>query len=86
MSTQTRVVALSDKDYEDLIAEAYIDEECLMIVSQEQGFDALDVRFLPRRSGQQWNLKYDLLVDLLQKCWARLWELRRVPPRELGSE
>jgi hypothetical protein len=77
MSSRTRIVALSDEDYEDLIVEAYIDDECLMVVSQEHGFDALDVRFLPRRNGQQWTIKFDLLLELLQKSRKRLWELRR---------
>lgn len=79
---QVRVVAASDQDYDDLIAEGYVDDECLMIVSQENGFDSLDVRILPRRSRQPWDVKYDLLMDVLQKCRDRLWELRRSTGRE----
>lgn len=72
-----RLVALSDPDYDDLIAEVYIDDECLMVVSQDEEFDSMDVELLTQRSGGHWEPKYDLLIDLLQKCRTRLWELRR---------
>ena len=79
---EIRSVATSDPDYDDLIAEVYLDDECLMIVSQDNGFDSMDVQLLPRRSSQHWDLKYDVLIDLLQKCRKRLWELRRVSPTD----
>jgi hypothetical protein len=79
---EIRLVASSDPDYDDLIAEVYLDDECLMIVSQDNGFDSMDVQLLPRRSSQHWDLKYDVLIDLLQKCRKRLWELRRVSPTD----
>ncbi len=82
MNPQIKVLVLSDQDYEDLVAEGYIDEECLMIVSQENGFDSLDIEFLARKDGKPWRVKLDLLLELLQKCKDRLWELRRVPPKE----
>ena len=82
MSCDLSVQVLSDPDYEDLIAEGYIGEDCLIIVSQEQGFESLDVEFLPRADGKPWKLKYDLLTELLAKCRDRLWELRRVLPDE----
>ena len=82
---KVRLVALSDPDHDDLIAEVYLDDECLMIVSQEEGFDSLDVQLLPRPNGQHWDLKYDLLIDLLQKCRNRLWELRRNSSNDVAS-
>lgn len=79
------VEVLSDQDYDDLIAEGYIGGECLLIVSQEDGFESLDVAILPRRDGKPWQVKYALVEELLQKCKDRLWELRRVPPEETGE-
>ncbi len=85
MSDQLLVQVLSDQDYDDLIAEGYVDDECLLVVSQERGFESLDVEFLPRRDSKPWRVKYALVIELLQKCRDRLWELRRVPPRD-GAE
>jgi len=79
MSFRLKVEVLSDQDYEDLIAEGYVDSECLMIVSQEEGFDYLDVEIVPRADGKHWRLKYDVVIELAQKCKDRLWELRRAP-------
>ncbi len=84
MSDELRVQVLSDQDYDDLVAEGYIDDECILIVSQEEGFGSLDVEFLPRTDGKPWKLKYGLLTELLARCRNRLWELRRVPPAEGG--
>jgi hypothetical protein len=85
MNPEIKVEVLSDQDFEDLIAEGYIDEECLVIVSQESGFASLDVEFLPRRDGKPWRVKYAVVIELLQKCKDRLWELRRVPPKDGGK-
>ncbi len=82
MTPKLRVDALIPPDYEDMVAEGYIDEECLMIVSQENGFDSLDIEFLLRRDGKPWRVKYALVAELLQKCKDRLLELQRLPPKE----
>jgi len=76
-----RIDVLSDEDFSDLIAELYVDGECLMIVSQENGFDSLDVEILPREDGSHWQIKCEQLVELLAKAKARLFELRKAPPQ-----
>jgi hypothetical protein len=62
------------------IAEEYIDDECLMVISQENGFHSLDVEFLPRGDGKTWGVKYDIVIEPLRKCRERLWEMRRIEP------
>jgi hypothetical protein len=81
MKHKLRILILSDVDYEDLIAEAYIDDECVMVVSQERGFEHLDVEILLRPDGKPWHIEYDVLIELLQMAKTRLWELRRIPGR-----
>ena len=78
MTHTIRINALSDQDYEDLIAECYVDNDCVMIVNQERGPDQLEVEVLLRPDGQAQRIDYDILVELLQKAKARLWELRKV--------
>jgi hypothetical protein len=82
MTPKLSIQVSSDPNYEDLIAEAYVDDDCVMIVSQERGPDQLEVEILVRSDGQSRRIEYGVLLELLQKAKARLWELRRVA----GSE
>ena len=77
MIERVRVQILSDQDYEDLIAEGYLDDECILIVSQDRGFQSLQVELLPRKDGNSWRLEFSQLTDLLQRCKDRLWEMRK---------
>lgn len=78
MEQRIRILVSSDPDYEDLVAEITFDDvDCLAIVSQEEGFASLDVEILPRKDGQHWKLKYDLLISLLEKARDRLGDLQR---------
>jgi hypothetical protein len=79
MDQRLHVDVLSDEDFEDLIAECYIDDECVMIVNQEHGPDHLEVEVLLRPDGQPRRIEYDVMNELLRRAKARLWELRRVP-------
>jgi hypothetical protein len=79
MTHKLRVDVLSDQDYKELIAECYVDDDCVMIVSEERGPDQLEIEILVRPDGQPRRIEYDVLVELLQEAKARLWELRRVP-------
>lgn len=56
MSKVLRIDALVPPDHEDMVAEGYIDGECLVIISQEHGFESLDVEFLPRTDGKSWTV------------------------------
>ena len=79
MSQRLHVQVLSDQDYEELIAECYIDDDCLLIVSQENGLDQLEVEILARPDGGPSRVGYDAIVELLRKAKNRLWELRKAP-------
>ncbi len=79
LNPRLRVDALVPPDHEDMVAEGYIDGECFVIVSQDGGFESLDVEFLARRDGRPWCLKFELALELLLKCQSRLGELRRMP-------
>jgi hypothetical protein len=52
------VTVMSDPDYEDLIAEGLYRDEFCFLVSQEQGFDRLEVKIHPRESGQPWSFSF----------------------------
>ncbi len=78
MTQKLRIDALSDQDYENLIVECYVDDDCVMIVNQERGPGQLEVEVLLRPDAKTRRIDYDVLVELLHKAKARLWELRRI--------
>ena len=79
MNQRLRVEVWSDDDFEDLIAEAYIDEDCVMVINQERGFDQLEVEILPMEGGKNRRIACADLLELLQMAKTRLWDLRRMP-------
>lgn len=79
MKMKLSVLVSSDPNYEDLIVEGYIDDECLLLVNQDRGFDHLEVEVLPQLGGQPRRIDFDVLIDLLQMARKRLSEMRRIP-------
>jgi len=72
-----------DPDYEDLVAEILFRGEFLALVSQESGFDFLDITLHPRKSGEPWQFKLKDFEAAIQKAKTRLWELRKT--RDVGG-
>ena len=66
-----------DSEYEDLIAEIYFDGEFVALVSQEAGFNLLDIQLHSRKSGKPWHFKVNEFEGALEKVKRRLWELRK---------
>ena len=86
MSGTFYIQVLSDVDYEDLLAEIYCGEDAendfVAIVSQESGFDSLDVVIYPRTDGAPWSFKYDDFISALSKAKS---ELARMHKDEAGG-
>ncbi len=66
-----------DPDYEDLLAEMYIGDEFVAQITQEAGFDSLDLEIHPRKNGEPWQFKLKDFEVAIQKAKNRLWELRK---------
>lgn len=71
-----------DPEYEDLIAEIYFDGEFVALVSQEAGFDSLDIQLHSRKGGEPWRFKVNELQGAIQKAKSRLWGLRKNAERD----
>jgi len=78
-----------DPDYKDLLAEIYLNDEFVAQISQESGFDSLDLEIHSRRDGTPWQFKMAEFEVALENAKARLWELRRtgrsVRPQNRGT-
>ena len=75
-----------DSRYEDFTGEIKYDGEFCILVTQDEGFESLDVEIYPREDGQPWRFKMKELEWALNRARQRLWELRRRPERESETE
>ena len=77
MEDEFTIDICSDVDYEDLIAEINYQGEFLALVSQESGYEFLDLAIHPRKSSEPWQFKLKDFEAAIQKAKTRLWELRK---------
>lgn len=66
----------SDQKHEDLVAEIYYDDEYVGMITQESGFDSLDLE-IGGKISNSWIFKYDDFIEALAKAKQRLWDLRK---------
>jgi hypothetical protein len=71
-----------DPDHEDLVAEIYEGDDFVALVTQEQGWDALDIELHPSPHGGPYRFKLGELEAALQAAKQKLWDLRRTPGDE----
>ena len=79
MSQHFDIRVASDPEYEDLIAEIYTGDEFVLVISQEAGYDSLDIEIHPRVAGSPWKFKLTEIEAAIAAAKNRLWELRKNP-------
>jgi hypothetical protein len=79
MSDDFEVLIGSFPDREDFFAEIWYKEEAVLQITQEEGFDSLDLELFPRRDGESWRFKLKDLEASIKRARKRLWETRRNP-------
>jgi hypothetical protein len=86
MYDRFRLSFCPDRDYEDYIGEILYDDEFCILVSQDEGFESLDVEIHPRKDGQPWRFKMKELECALNRARQGLWERRRIPGKDSEIE
>lgn len=79
MNSNFEILISSDIDYDDLCAEIFYQGNFLAIISQEEGFENLDIEIYPPINQERWQFKYSEFENVLQCAKQRLWELRKFP-------
>jgi hypothetical protein len=77
-SSDFEVQVMDDPDHEDLIAEILYKGEFCFLISQEAGFQSLEIQVQSRQSGVPWRFSMAEMEDAIERAKKRLWELRRV--------
>jgi hypothetical protein len=80
MNPRFRFTVGSEPEYEDLVGDLYFDDAPVCILTQEKGFDAMEVQFLPAPGGDRWHFSLKDFEEALAALKKRMWELRRIEP------
>ena len=78
MNSDFEIDVGSDPNYEDLVADISYKGTFLALLSQEEGFESLDVEIHTREDGRPWRFKLMQLEEAIAKAKQKLWELRRI--------
>ncbi|HEX8279706.1 MAG TPA: hypothetical protein VF540_13470 [Segetibacter sp.] len=72
-----RVVLLFPDEFNDFIAEIYYQDVFLCMISQESGYDQLDIEIASKPNGEDWNFKLSDFEKAVERAKQRLWDLRK---------
>lgn len=71
------LVVCSDSEHDDLIAEISYRGQIVAVLSQDQGFDSMQLTLMPKPDGTHWSFGFDQFVEIVSTARKRLWELRK---------
>ena len=77
INSKFRVDIVGDIEFKDLVADIYYEDRCLAMLSQEHGFDELEIEIYPPQDNKKWNFNYYEFEKVLNYAKQRLWELRK---------
>ena len=77
MNSQFRITVGSEPDHEDLVGDLYFDDSIVCVLTQERGFEAMQIKLFKPPKSDHWEfalLDFEVALAALKQ---RLWELRR---------
>lgn len=77
MNQRFRITVGSEPDYEDLVGDLYFDDQIVCVLTQEEGFDAMQMKLFCPTKGDEWNFSLTDFENSLSALKKRMWELRR---------
>lgn len=72
-----RVDILFPNEFQDMIAEIYFRNEFLCLISQDEGYDSIDVEIVNKSKDANWKFKLADFEEAIVYAKKRLWELRK---------
>jgi len=77
MNPRFRFTVGSEPDYEDLVGDLYFDDHIVCVLTQEAGFEAMQIEIHPPPEGGTWAFHLADFESALSALKQRMWELRR---------
>lgn len=72
-----RVDILFPDEFQDMIAEIYFQGEFMCLLSQDEGFDSIDIEIVCNSKNKKWTFKLADFEGAISYAKKRLWELRK---------
>ncbi|MCH1429143.1 MAG: hypothetical protein L7U87_00120, partial [Chlamydiales bacterium] len=69
-------------EYEDLTADIYYKDEFVAMLSQENGFENLEIEISAPKEEERWVFNFKEFEEVLSYAKKRLWELRKLPDND----
>jgi hypothetical protein len=82
MNQQFRFTVGSEPEYEDLVGDLYFDDRIVCVLTQEGGFDAMQIQLHGPAEGGTWTFSLSDFEEALGALKKRMWELRRTESDE----
>lgn len=79
MTDKFRIVISSDEEYEDLCAEVYYEDQFVCILSQEKGFENLEIDIYSPKNRAYWNFQFSEFEKVINLAKEALWKMRKLP-------
>jgi hypothetical protein len=77
MNPRFRFTVGSEPECEDLVGDLYFDDQILCVLTQEQGFDAMQIEVHAPPAGGAWSFALADFQAALEALKRRMFELRR---------
>lgn len=73
-----KIIMSSDEKYNDLCAEIYYEGQFVAILSQEKGFENLEIEIGSPDEGGAWVFKVSEFLNILNSAKDALWKMRKI--------
>ena len=77
MNNNFKIVISSDLKYDDLCAEIYYKEHFVAIITQEKGFENLEIEIYSPSNDEKWRFQFSKFIEILEKAKKNLWSMRK---------
>ena len=67
----------SDVDYKNLVADIGFDNNLVVLLTQEEGFENMRIKIYSNSRAECWDFKLEEFEDIIKKAKEKLWILRR---------
>lgn len=74
-----QIVIFGDLEYERLVAEIYFKDEIVALLTQEHGYENLEIEIYPPENQNFWVFNFFEFQEAIQHAKRRLWEPPKLP-------
>ena len=86
MTSKFNIIISSDIDYNDLCAEIFFENQFVAILTQEEGFDNLEIQIHSPIKEKYWSFKFAEFEKALNSAKEILKEMQKSPEDSYDSQ